>query len=376
MNYYMDVPCYPMIYLYQTLCHDYKNFHPANIYYSYPLYMDHRLYSSPIYPITEIEYDQRDYRTDCQDAARINATMDYVADNLQNQGYHGGTPNFHQRKREDGQLVYGTIIFKNTAVDFHHVSIPDFGNVDRTNVGEMMRAAANYASKKGYGGAGLPTFHKGPNDYGVILFKRGTAEVRDVLAKDLGNPGDTGSLFRAVANYASRTGYGGAGFPNFHQRRREDGELVYGVILIKPGNADVRDVVARDLNLPRYEQVFGCSTPPPDSGGGSSQSIPFTYTIWGPFYLKGRVYRDRIEVDGYASGIPLSHEVIRLDGGRVKTSSHDRTTGYTMAGEFWVTGKTLHMSFRAYIPKHCPLPHICRPEKELASARDVIVFSW
>ncbi|MZE26871.1 hypothetical protein GRA94_00925, partial [Bacillus anthracis] len=175
-----------------------------------------------------------------------------------NQGFAGGVPNFHQAKRGDGELVYGTIIFKREAVDYKDVLKSEFGDIDRRDVGAMMRAASSYATKQGYA-AGIPTFHIGPNVYGIILFKPGTAETVDITADELGNPGDVGGLFRAVSSYA-------AAFPNFHQRRREDGVLVYGVVLFKTGNAEVRDVLAKDLNLPKYYNDFGCpiSPPPPD----------------------------------------------------------------------------------------------------------------
>ncbi|HDR6633218.1 TPA: hypothetical protein QCV53_001476 [Bacillus cereus] len=176
-----------------------------------------------------------------------------------NQGFAGGVPNFHQARRGDGELVYGTIIFKREAVDYKDVLKSEFGDIDRRDVGAMMRAASSYAAKQGYA-AGIPTFHIGPNIYGIILFKPGTAETVDITADELGNPGDVGGLFRAVSSYAAQKGYPAA-FPNFHQRRREDGVLVYGVVLFKTGNAEVRDVLAKDLNLPKYYNDFGCLIP-------------------------------------------------------------------------------------------------------------------
>jgi hypothetical protein len=243
MNHYIYVPYCPMVYSYQP-SPEHRDFYPLNIYCSAP----HSYY---------------DYRADCNDAARINATMDYVNHNLQNQGFAGGTPNFHQARRSDGELVHGTVMFKRDAVDARDANKSDFGDIDHRDVGAMMRAADSYAGKNGYA-AGIPTFHIGQNVYGVVLFKPGTAEVKDVLAKDLGNPGDIGSRFRAVSSYAGRLGYAAA-FPNFHQARRSDGELVYGVVFIKSGNSEVRDVVAKDLDLPRYEGIFcgtGQETPP------------------------------------------------------------------------------------------------------------------
>ncbi|MGF9944619.1 hypothetical protein ABEX44_15350 [Priestia megaterium] len=266
MNYYIYGPYCPMVYLYQSPPAEHRDFYPLNMYYCTPhSYYDYRFYPPPASPMIETEYYEDDYRADCNDAARINATMDYVNHNLQNQGFAGGTPNFHQARRADGELVHGTVMFKRDAVDARDANKSDFGNIDLRDVGAMMRAADSYAGKNGYA-AGIPTFHRGPNVYGVVLFKTGTAEVKDVLAKDLGNPGDIGSRFRAVNSYAGRLGYAAA-FPNFHQARRADGELVYGVVFIKPGNAEVRDVVASTLDLPRYESVF-CGpgpgpTPPP-----------------------------------------------------------------------------------------------------------------
>lgn len=119
--------------------------------------------------------------------------------------------------------------------------------------------------------------------------------------------------------------------------------------------------------------VIGPSTTPPQP---DDAYIPFEFTIWGPFYGKGKVYKDRVEVDGYVRpGIHLSHEEVRLDGGRIKTSSQDKTTGYKMEAEFWVKGKTLYGNFRAFIPKKCVLG-ICTPEKTLYRSGDKKLISW
>lgn len=252
LNYY-NYPSYYPFYAYNPMCID------ARINCYYPNFYNDGYYPNSFnsfYPSYEI-VDKGFRQISCEEASRINASMDYVGHTMGNQGFAGGVPNFHQAKRGDGELVYGTIIFKREAVDYKDVLKSEFGDIDRRDVGAMMRAASSYATKQGYA-AGIPTFHIGPNVYGIILFKPGTAETVDITADELGNPGDVGGLFRAVSSYA-------AAFPNFHQRR-EDGVLVYGVVLFKTGNAEVRDVLAKDLNLPKYYNDFGCpiSPPPPD----------------------------------------------------------------------------------------------------------------
>ncbi|MHC8667902.1 hypothetical protein ACYX6U_08965 [Bacillus cereus] len=257
MNYY-NYPSYYPFYAYNPMCIDARtNCYDPNFYNGG--YHPNSFDSS--YPSYEIK-DEGFRQVGCEEAARINASMDYVNRNMGNQGLAGGVPNFHQAKRGDGELVYGTIMFKREAVDNKDALKSEFGNIDRRDVGAMMRAASSYAGAKGYA-AGIPTFHLGPNVYGIVLFKPGTAETVDVTADELGNPRDIGERFRAVSSYAGQRGYAAA-FPNFHQRRREDGVLVYGVVLIKPGNAEVRDVLAKDLNLPAYYSAFGCQSPPPD----------------------------------------------------------------------------------------------------------------
>lgn len=297
MSYYIYVPYIP-IYI------DVRTGYPMKVYYAHSPYYDYRYYpNSPYPPYSSYEEDVYEKRQgECREAARINATMDYVNGNLENQGYHGGTPNFHQRTNESGQLVYGIIAFKKDAVI--HDPGAALGNIDRRNVGEMMRAAANYASSQGYGGAGIPTFHIGPNVYGVLLFKRGTAEVVDVTARELGNPRGVEQLFRAVANYARSKNYGGAGFPNFHQRRREDGVLVYGVILIKPGNTDVLDVLAKNLNLPEYVERF-CGPPltgPIVKNGGFEDHDAHWQTSYADIYSNSHSGKKSARLEAYPRG--------------------------------------------------------------------------
>ena len=113
MNYYIYGPYCPMIYSYQSSPSEHRGSYPLNMYYCAPhSYYDYRFYSPPVSPMIETEYYEDDYRADCNDAARINATMDYVNHNLQNQGFAGGTPNFHQARRADGELVYGVVFIK------------------------------------------------------------------------------------------------------------------------------------------------------------------------------------------------------------------------------------------------------------------------
>lgn len=194
------------------------------------------------------------YRNTCREAARINATMDYVGDRLQGEGFIGGLPNFHEAIHE-GTHVYGTFLLKQDAAE--HIPNAQLGFTDRRDVGAMMRAANDYASTRRFA-AGIPTFHKDRNNYGVLVFRRGTVDYKDVRAVELGYRGnDVGKRFRSANDYAVRNGYIG-GFPNFHQQIHPDTGLVYGIMLLKSEAAEWRDIPSSYLNLARYESIF-CS---------------------------------------------------------------------------------------------------------------------
>ncbi|MBX9987156.1 hypothetical protein [Priestia aryabhattai] len=157
----------------------------------------------------------------------------------------------------------------------------------------------------------------------------------------------------------------------------------YGDLSYLPEEISGLQVLGESTTQPDPTQT-GTTQPGPTQPGptqpSNTQPIPFYYEIWGPFYLKGNIYSDKIIVDGYAGPARISHDEFKLDGGHLKTTSQDKGSGTTIDTEYWVTGRTLHMSFKAYIPKHCPLPGplptVCRPEIPLASKSNLVVVSW
>lgn len=99
---------------------------------------------------------------------------------------------------------------------------------------ERFRAVMSWADRHGYAAA-FPNFHQANTGsgvvYGTVLFKEGAVEVRDISAAELGNPRTMEERFRAVMSWADKHGYAAA-FPNFHQANGRHG-VVYGTVLIK-----------------------------------------------------------------------------------------------------------------------------------------------
>ncbi|HDR8144220.1 TPA: hypothetical protein QC063_004503 [Bacillus cereus] len=62
MNYYINVPYYPMVYPYQMPNGQYRNYTPANMYYNYPPYYNHHFHTVPEYYIEEDNYFDRQDR--------------------------------------------------------------------------------------------------------------------------------------------------------------------------------------------------------------------------------------------------------------------------------------------------------------------------
>jgi hypothetical protein len=120
------------------------------------------------------------------------------------------------------------------------------------------RQVNDYANVHGFVG-GFPNFHQADYGcgivFGTLLIRPGQGEERDVSASDLGTPpGDNwGARFRATNDYANRNGFVG-GFPNFHQADYGQG-IVYGTLLFRSGAAELRDVSAADLGNPPGDDI-------------------------------------------------------------------------------------------------------------------------
>lgn len=168
-----------------------------------------------------------------------------VHDYARAQGYVGGFPNLHEADYGEGK-VYGTILLKPGEAEWRDIPVAALGNP--TGAAARFRAVYDYAKAQGFVG-GFPNFHEADYGhgkvYGTILIKPGEAEWRDIPAAALGNPGEAAARFRAVYDYAKAQDYVG-GFPNFHEADYGHGQ-VYGTILLKAGVAEWRDVVAVDL---------------------------------------------------------------------------------------------------------------------------------
>jgi hypothetical protein len=126
---------------------------------------------------------------------------------------------------------------------------------DFSNVPEMYRAADNYQSSQGGLGAAIPAFEQGDHGQGVvywtIFLKHSAYEWRDVPKSELGwaEISDYESMFRAADLYAWHHGFSGA-FPTFHQAG-EGNDIVYGLVLLKPGMTEWQDVPEEVLEPPR-----------------------------------------------------------------------------------------------------------------------------
>ena len=167
-------------------------------------------------------------------------------------GFFTGFPNFHQADYGNG-LVYGTILLRGgTGVEWRDVKRTDYNVYTIENIPAMFRGAGDYASRMGYR-AGFPNFHQADHGqgvvYGTILLRENIVEWRDVRKDELGSPNidDVGNMMRAANDYAFRNGFAAA-FPTFHHADYGQG-VVYGIVLFRPGTVIGRDVPADLLSM-------------------------------------------------------------------------------------------------------------------------------
>jgi len=249
----------------------------------------------------------------CESAALINAAMDYVG----NVGaeYGGGFPNFEEGRRANGDLVYGIVHLRPNAFIQHHATISEFGNIDRTNVPEMIKAAHEYSKSKGYV-TGIPTFHKTATHYGVLSMKPEAVEQKNIPASALGNPNpeNVRDFFIAANRYALKNGYAAA-FPTFVQVIEPGRILHHKIAFIKRGYADIRDVLAQQLDIRRHLLALGCPVPPPPR----RKLLPRTPRMPIPnaptgFTASIEVWTDEVDVDVFYLGI-------RVGGGKITQAS-------------------------------------------------------
>jgi lamin tail-like protein len=182
-----------------------------------------------------------------------------VNDYATSRGYFSGFPNFHEADYGRGP-VGGVFLLPSNIAEWRDVPRSTYGVYHIEDVPALFRAAATYAVAQGYPGA-YPNCHQQDYGsgvvYGTILLKPGKAEWRDVSRAALGSPAidDVGAMMRAASDYAAANGFAAA-FPTFHQANHGAG-VVYGLVLIPPGNAEWQDVLIADLFFqePRDERT-------------------------------------------------------------------------------------------------------------------------
>jgi hypothetical protein len=178
---------------------------------------------------------------------RFRETHDYAV----HHGYAMGFPNFHEANYGDG-VVRGTHLLKSIGVSWRDVPAVEFGGVGREDVPAMFRGATDYAGRQGYPAA-MPNFHEADYGqgrvYGTFLFAQGSVDFQDVPRDTLGvyHIEDVPGMMRAAHDYGIAQGYPAA-FPTFHQADHGAG-VVCGVILIKPGFVEWRDIPADLLGM-------------------------------------------------------------------------------------------------------------------------------
>jgi hypothetical protein len=168
-------------------------------------------------------------------------------------GFVSGFPDFEQDLDGAQQLRFGNIFLHATVAERRVVKARDLGNPSADNVGERFRAAHRYTTALGFVG-GFPDYEQSldvDNDlvYGTILLRNTGAQRRIVRATALGNPrqDDIGERVRAAHRYAVANGFV-SGFPNFEQSL-DAGNLVYGIIVVSGPVAERRVLHADALDL-------------------------------------------------------------------------------------------------------------------------------
>lgn len=148
----------------------------------------------------------------------------------------GGFPDFEQSFDENGNLVYGTIFFASNGTERRVVTASDLLYTGE-DFAERSRAASRYATNLDFI-AGFPDWEEGVDGngnilYGIILLGASVAERRVIKGKVLEYIGeDIGERMRSAGRYAVKNGFIG-GFPDWEQSIDSNGDIVYGIILLK-----------------------------------------------------------------------------------------------------------------------------------------------
>ena len=145
-----------------------------------------------------------------------------VQDYAAHNGFVGGVPTYFNATYQG--RVYGALMLPASVAEWRDVPDSQMPLPSGADFGTRMRAAQDYAAHNSFAGA-IPTFFDGNTNgvvvHGLLLLKQGGVQWRDVTAFDLGNPpvADVAARFRATQTYATAQGMVG-GLPTFYQADR------------------------------------------------------------------------------------------------------------------------------------------------------------
>lgn len=173
-----------------------------------------------------------------------------------NQGFVGGFTNFHQADYGRG-IVRGVFQLPANSVEWRDVpratlATHDKGVAQMEDVPAVVRAVNRWAVAQGHIGA-IPTFEQADHGTGVVLgvliLRPGVAQWRDVPLETIraSRLEDVPAMMRGVSDYAAAKGFAGA-FPTFEQADYGSGPVV-GLNLLEPGFAAWRDVYQTVLDF-------------------------------------------------------------------------------------------------------------------------------
>lgn len=167
-------------------------------------------------------------------------------------GFASGYPDFEQSMDAATGLQFGTILLGRGDVEVRGVLADELG-FSGEDVGNRARSAHRYAEAHGFI-SGFPNWEQSRDSngnlvYGIVLLGTQISERRIVRATELKFAGDdVGERYRTAHRYAEAHGFR-SGFPDWEQSLDDAGELVYGIILIRPSQAERRVITEVALKI-------------------------------------------------------------------------------------------------------------------------------
>ncbi|MEO9930150.1 hypothetical protein [Rhodopirellula bahusiensis] len=159
-----------------------------------------------------------------------------------NTGHSHAFPTFAESKEEVKRNTFQVVAFPANVAHKSDVLISDLKK-PKSDLERVMRAHRWGSSQKK---RALPDFNinRAGDKYGIVWFPLSVTEKpRDIAASELNNTSNPIELFKSVHKWAVKHHYV-SGYPNGEAAIR-NGKQYYGVILIKPGKAEVANVTAR-----------------------------------------------------------------------------------------------------------------------------------